>query len=36
MEAAFQANLIEDKSLAGPSYVDYLCTVHRHIQERNR
>ena len=36
VEAAFQANLVEDKSSAGPSYVDYLCTVHRHIQERNR
>lgn len=31
-EAAFFMMLVEDKSPAGMSYVEYLCTVHRSIQ----
>lgn len=33
-EAAFFSGLLEDRSTAGPSYVEYLCTVHRLIQAR--
>ena len=31
-EAAFYAGLVEDRSAAGQSYVEYLCAVHRKIQ----
>ena len=34
-EAAFQSALIEDRSAAGPSYVEYLCAVHREIQNKS-
>lgn len=33
-EAAFQSALIEDRSSGGPSYVEYLCAVHREIQNK--
>ncbi len=33
-EVAFFNGLVEDRSTAGPSYVQYLCDVHRLIQER--
>ena len=36
VEAAFQASLVEDRSSAGTSYVDYLVQIHRLILERSR
>jgi len=33
-EVGFFNSLVEDKSTSGPSYVDYLCHVHRLIQNR--
>ena len=36
VEAAFYANLIEDKTSAGTSYVDFLVAVHRSIANMNR
>jgi len=33
-EVGFFNALMEDKSTAGSSYVDYLCHVHRLIQNR--
>jgi protein transport protein SEC24 len=33
-ETTFFAMLIEDRSMAGMSYVEYLCHVHRLIQAR--
>ncbi|KAK9832002.1 hypothetical protein WJX81_007680 [Elliptochloris bilobata] len=33
-EAAFYAGLVEDRSAAGQSYVEYLCTIHRQIQAK--
>jgi hypothetical protein len=33
-EAAFHAGLLEDRSAAGQSYVEYLCAVHRQIQAK--
>ena len=33
-ERAFFAGLIEDRSLSGVAYVEYLCQVHRHIQNK--
>ena len=31
-DAAFYAGLVEDRSAAGQSYVEYLCAIHRKIQ----
>ena len=36
VEAAFYSNLIEDKTSAGTSYVDYLVAVHRSISSKNQ
>jgi hypothetical protein len=36
VEAAFFANLIEDKSHAGAAYVEFLVLVHKLITQRNR
>ena len=36
VEAAFYSNLIEDKTSAGTSYVDYLVAVHRSITSKNQ
>ena len=36
VEATFQASLVEDRSSAGTSYVDYLVQIHRLIIERSR
>jgi protein transport protein SEC24 len=33
-EAAFFSMLVEDRSAAGASYVEHLCTIHRAIQSR--
>lgn len=33
-EGAFVAALVEDRSAAGLSYVEYLCQVHRMIQDK--
>lgn len=34
-EAAFQSALVEDRTSAGSSYVEYLCAVHREIQGKS-
>lgn len=34
-EAAFQSALVEDRSPAGSSYVEFLCAVHREIQGKS-
>lgn len=36
VEASFYASLVEDKSSAGSSYVEFLVLVHRLISERNK
>ncbi len=36
VESAFYGNLIEDKTSAGTSYVDFLVAVHRRIAELNK
>ena len=33
-EAAFLSNLVEDKIGAGVSYVEFMCDVHRSIQDK--
>jgi protein transport protein SEC24 len=33
-EGQFHAMLVEDRSSAGGSYVEYLCAVHRFIQNK--
>ena len=33
-ESAFFAMLVEDRSTAGMSYVEYLCQIHRLIQNK--
>lgn len=34
LESVFFSGLVEDRSAAGQSYVEYLCAVHRNIQNK--